>query len=99
MPPLTEDVADEITWPTETGCASTVPAIGARTVASASLCRAMSRSVRAFTSCDWAFARSNVAASCSSAVMTWLAKRSSERLLWAVEIVTLVSAAWSAAAA
>ena len=79
VPPLTDDVAEEITCPTETGWASTVPAIGARTVASARRCRAMSRSVRAFTSWDCEFARSSMAASCSSAVMTWLAKRSSER--------------------
>jgi hypothetical protein len=37
VPPLTEDVADEMTCPTATGFSRMVPAMGARTVAS-SIC-------------------------------------------------------------
>ena len=56
VPPLADDVAEEMTWPLETGCSRTVPEIGARTVASSRRCRASSRSVWAFTSCASALA-------------------------------------------
>ena len=50
VPPLADEVADEITCPAVTDCDSTVPATGARTVASSSRCLARSRFVRAATS-------------------------------------------------
>jgi hypothetical protein len=56
VPPLTDDVAEEITVPTETGLLITVPATCARTLASSSRSWAMSRFVRAVTTADCALA-------------------------------------------
>jgi hypothetical protein len=47
VPPLAEVVAEVMTVPSETGRAMMVPFVGARTVASCSLTRAMERFVRA----------------------------------------------------
>ena len=99
VPPLTEEVADEIICPADTSCSRMVPGPGARTVASARRWRAPARSARARTSCASALASSRVALSCSPAVMTCWANSSSVRRFWAAAMSAVAWAAVSAASA
>src|SRR5258706_10607822 len=97
VPPLAEEGADAMTRPLVTSCSMTVPAEGARTVASWSAWRAISRSEWARASEDCALAKASTALSCWSAVSTSWLNSSSARFFAAPVISTSAWAALSAA--
>src|SRR5258706_10395851 len=97
VPPLAEEVAEAMTCPFVTSCSMTVPAEGARTVASWSAWRAISRSEWARASEDCALAKASTALSCWSAVSTSWLNSSSARRFAAPEMSTSACAALRAA--